>query len=117
VSDEPVTLKEHILALLAQMDLRLTAAILAAKEAVSKAETATEKRFESVNEFRQTLSDQAKNFVSRIEYDALQRQVTELKDRFNTTEGRTSGLSLGWGILLSVITAAGILVTVFLKLN
>ena len=37
---------------------------------MSKAETATEKRFESVNEFRQTLSDQTRSFVSKVEFDA-----------------------------------------------
>lgn len=47
------------------------AALDAADRAVSKAESATEKRFESVNEFRQTLSDQASKFIIRSEFDLV----------------------------------------------
>lgn len=42
-------------------------ALTAAKEATVKAETATEKRLEGVNEFRGQLKDQAANFVTRSE--------------------------------------------------
>ena len=43
------------------------AALDSSKEAVLKAENATEKRFEGVNEFRATLTDQAARFVTRKE--------------------------------------------------
>ena len=46
-------------------------ALIAAEKAVTKAEVATERRFESVNEFRQTLSDQAAKFVTRTEFHAI----------------------------------------------
>jgi hypothetical protein len=42
-------------------------ALEAAKEAVTKAEDATERRFASVNEFRSTLSDQAAQLMPRAE--------------------------------------------------
>ncbi len=45
----------------------VAAALAAAKEAVVKAETAAEKRFDSVNEFRNTLKDQAGTFITRGE--------------------------------------------------
>jgi hypothetical protein len=66
------TLKEHLDAMLAERDKQISLALTAAEKAVTKAEVATEKRFESVNEFRLTLSDQTKTFVSRGElYAAL----------------------------------------------
>ncbi len=45
----------------------VAAALAAAKEAVTKAEVAAEKRFDSVNEFRNTLKDQTGTFVTRNE--------------------------------------------------
>ena len=45
-------------------------ALTEAKAAITKAETATEKRFEAVNEFRSTLSDQARLLMPRAEADS-----------------------------------------------
>ena len=42
-------------------------ALLSAEKAVTKAELAADKRFEAVNEFRQTLSDQTATFMPRTE--------------------------------------------------
>lgn len=123
-SGEHVTILDHVVALLAEMDLRyqqrfdaqgqaLTAALLsaekavqtaltAAEKAVAKAETATEKRFEGVNEFRQALSDQTSTFPSRAELDSLRERVTDLATRMDKTEGRSTGLSEGTKLLLQL---------------
>ena len=45
----------------------VAAALAAAKEAVLKAEVSNDKRFESVNEFRNTLKDQQGTYVTRTE--------------------------------------------------
>lgn len=45
----------------------VAAALAAAKEAVVKQDAASEKRFDSVNEFRNTLKDQTGTFVTRAE--------------------------------------------------
>ena len=52
-------------------------ALASADRAVIKAETAAEKRFEGVNEFRQTLTDQAATFLTRAEAEAHFKSVTE----------------------------------------
>ena len=76
------TLKEYIQQRFTDQDKAVQSALSAAKEAVNKAETAADKRFEAVNEFRQTLSDQTSTFMSRTEYeakyDALQKQLDVL---------------------------------------
>lgn len=46
------------------------ASLAGAEKAVTKAEAAAERRFESVNEFRNSLSDQASRLISRSEADA-----------------------------------------------
>jgi hypothetical protein len=84
-------------------------ALIAAEKAVAKAETANEKRFESVNEFRKTLSDQTASFPSRVELQALADRVSDLATRMDKTEGKSSGLNAGWAYL---IAAAGIVVAV-----
>jgi len=108
MSDELVTLRDHLLALMAEKDKRdeqrfeaqekavrdallaaekaVAAALTTAKEAVAKAETATEKRFESVNEFRSALTDAQTRFatsdaVHSLE-DELDRRLSALRDEY-----------------------------------
>jgi hypothetical protein len=63
------------------------AALASAEKAVEKAGVADEKRFESVNEFRGQLADQALTFMTRSEYQAghqrLQEQVNLLTQQVN----------------------------------
>lgn len=63
-------------------------ALIAAEKAVDKANIANEKRFESVNEFRQTLSDQTATFPSRVEMGALADRVGDLATRVERMETR-----------------------------
>lgn len=49
--------------------------------AVNKAETATERRFEAMNEFRGQLSDQATRFVTREEMAAVEEKMSALVER------------------------------------
>lgn len=58
----------------------LAVALRANEIAIDKAERATEKRFESVNEFRQTLSDQTRTFVDRNTFDSMERNLIEKID-------------------------------------
>src|ERR1700730_3038561 len=55
-------------------------ALASAKEAVAKAEAASEKRFESVNEFRGQLRDQAASFITRDEYSIQLKSITDKLD-------------------------------------
>jgi ElaB/YqjD/DUF883 family membrane-anchored ribosome-binding protein len=47
------------------------AALQSARSATQKAETAAERRFDSVNEFRQTLSNNQATYITRTEVGAL----------------------------------------------
>lgn len=86
-------------------DKAVEAALTSAKEAVLKAEVASEKRFESINEFRATLSDQAQQFAS-------QEKVNDLVSRFDRLEGRTTGLDAGWAKLLGAAVFAAAIVAI-----
>jgi hypothetical protein len=94
---------------------RVGLALAAADKAVSKAEVATEKRFESVNEFRQTLSDQTRSFISKVEFEAVRdtnaARIADLASRLDKTEGKTVGLNAGWIYLLGGLSVAATLVS------
>jgi hypothetical protein len=66
---------------LAAQEKQVAQALLSAQQAVNKAETAAERRFESVNEFRAQLSDQVATFVRReyldSQLDALDRRLAD----------------------------------------
>jgi hypothetical protein len=69
-------------AALVSQEKAVGAALSTAKEAVTKAEAATEKRFESVNEFRAQLADQTATLMPRAEY-VVQHQA--LADKFEVS--------------------------------
>lgn len=99
----------------------ITQAIESAALAVSKAEAANERRFASVNEFRQTLTDQAATFMPRAEYEAQTRadrdRLTEITRRIDRAEGKTSGFDAGWGYLLGAIGAAGAIIAIVISVT
>ncbi len=97
---------DAVTAALTASDKAVQAALASSKEAVTKSEGATEKRFDSVNEFRQTLSDQTKTFVTADKFEGLTSQMQNvianvvpraeneakwgaLTDKFATSQNRT----------------------------
>jgi hypothetical protein len=67
------------------MDEKTGLALTSSEKAVTKAETATEKRFDSVNEFRDTLRDQAALLMPRPETQALFKAYEEKIENIKTT--------------------------------
>lgn len=90
----------------------VAAALAAAKEAVVKAEAASDKRFESVNEFRKTLTDQTGTFIPRTEaevkFKSLEEKVAEVRTFQVQALGRSEGINWLWGLLVG---GGGLLVT------
>lgn len=89
----------------------------ASEKAIQKAEAASEKRFEGVNEFREQLSDQAKDFMPRELADAqlaeLRKQISDLQRGESKTEGRDAGSDKTLGYLIAASTLVlGIVVVV-----
>ena len=96
------TLKELMEVRFADSAIATSAALAAAEKAVNaareaqdrattKAEGSSDKQFASVNEFRATLSDQAKNLMPRAEADvlltALRHDITSLQSRLDVNSG------------------------------
>ncbi len=100
------TLRAHILQMMIEHDRRyeqrfaaqekaVASALGAAERAVAKAETATEKRFEGVNEFRSQLADQAQTFMPRTETEirlgTIETRLTDLQSRADQSSARAVG--------------------------
>ena len=92
----------------AAQEKAVEAALTSAKEAVLKAETASEKRFEGVNEFRATLADQAATLISRAEveqlFKALNEKVDSVTGRMDRLDGRAGGIDASWVKIVGIIT-------------
>jgi hypothetical protein len=123
-----VSLREYLTALIegveqrsqvryANLESKVQAAFDSSQTAIQKAETATEKRFEGVNEFRAALSDQAAHFVTREAMAAMadkfdtqisqyRKDLETLGRRLDVREGQTQGSRLTTGILVTVTTVA-----------
>jgi hypothetical protein len=101
------------------MDEKTSLALTSSEKAVAKAEMATEKRFDSVNEFRGQLKDQAATLVPRAEMDvkfnAIGKDVEELKKATITSAGRSSGFSASWGIAVSIALLSIALIGLILR--
>jgi len=93
-------------ALQAQKELA-TMAMNSADRAVAKAESATEKRFDAVNEFRETLADQQRTLMPRseaeLELKSLHMLVDKLEIRLSEFEARHRGFSGGWGVAVGIV--------------
>ncbi len=108
---------------LEDLDARTTLALAAADKAVTKAETATEKRFEGVNEFRQTLADQANTLLPRSEannrFENLDMEIKRLGREIQSRrdlEDAAARQTKGWFIpmcVIGLVTLANVVVTIF----
>jgi len=113
-----VPLREYVEAMLRQRDKHIDQAIQAAAIATTKAEAATERRFEGVNEFRAALSDLAALQVPRAEFTLALSQInSKIEDLKIATDTKISdlrgsnraGASALWGY---IVGAGGFLSTI-----
>ena len=87
-------------------------ALEAANAAVRKAEMAAERRFEGVNEFRNTLADQQRTLIPRAEVEVLvsglNKEIEGLKVRIAAAEQQKQG---GKDLWVWLIAAVGLIAT------
>ncbi len=95
--------------------------MIAAKEAVQKAENAAEKRFDSVNEFRNTLRDQQLLLMTRAEGDAkfrdTERRLSEITENLNRRASEQKGAGDLWSIIVAGVGFLMMLIGGYVALN
>jgi hypothetical protein len=113
-------MEETIKTRLTEIELRHQQRWEATEKAILKAETASEKRFESVNEFRATLADQQRTFMPRAEVevmrDAMGERVGTMKEQLERLLAERRGVGAGWGYAAGVVGLIVSLLMVGLRL-
>jgi len=88
-------------------------ALEASDRAITKAELASEKRFDAVNEFRSTLADQQRTLMPRTECEIMFRNLGERIEKLAQSDvmraGQKSGFAEGWGFAAG---AVGIIIAI-----
>lgn len=121
------TLRIHLLTIIESLAEVTNERFTAQKEAVDRALVETNHRFESVNEFRGQLTDNAATFVTRneaqLQYNELSKRIDSNSDKTNQVssrldriEGSGSGLKQGWGYLVGGIGALAVIITAVIEL-
>lgn len=88
-----------------------------AKEAVTKAETANSKRFDSFNEFNQRMNDLSATYLSRETYGAsqagIENRLRALENSKNIGTGRSA---ISEPLLMFLVASAGGLLSFFIQM-
>lgn len=131
---DDVSLKEHILALMAEQrravdaalasqDKLTSAALAASNLATEKAETTAEKWRVNANEWRGAMDDRETKFVSievhKSDMDGLRKEVTNMKEWISERKGGDAGIKSTWGwvagglaALMAVVTIASTVIVI-----
>jgi hypothetical protein len=111
-----ISLREYVDIRFNDQEKAVNAALQAAERAVTKAEIASEKRFDSVNEFRAALSDSARLLMPRAEAEqrmgAIEKLVYDIKTKIDAKEDKTAGLSQGLLMIISIISVLSTVIMV-----
>ncbi len=125
------TLRDHVEALLDAADKRYEQRFDAAENAVAKADAASEKRFDGVNEFRAALADQTASLIPRAEAETrltvlneklselgieMRAAVGTLRESQTNSAGRDHGISQSWLVLLGAMGVAGVATDILTRL-
>jgi hypothetical protein len=96
-----------------------SAALASADKAVDKAEQGAEKWRESANEWRGAMSDRERTFITRAEFDQMNKSMKESIDRLessvNTMSGNKAGRTETWAFLFGAIGIAFGAIAAFLR--
>jgi len=113
------TLYIHVMEISKAAKEGVNAAMASAEKAILKAETATEKRFDSVNDFRQAMRDQQETFANKSETNMRLEDLAKRLDRVTTGMELSAGKSAGISTVILVgawlVTTAIALLAIFLR--
>jgi hypothetical protein len=128
---EDIPLLQHLMTVMDERDLRyqqrfeaqelaMLTSLRVARDAVAKAEAATNERLALLNEFRGQAEQQAKEYpraeTVNARFLALEKDHGALSARIERGEGRSGGLTAGWGYLVGsltlVLALAGVIVAI-----
>jgi hypothetical protein len=109
VSDD-VSLRDYFDRIMTERDLRYQQRFDSQEKALEKAMRSSESRLDGMNEFRESLSDAQKTYITRTEAMAVitrnEQDIKAVTDRINISAGRGAGMKDGYGWLIGIIAIA-----------
>jgi hypothetical protein len=120
--DEKIdALERHLITKIDAVARAATLANQVAERAIMKAEIATEKRLEGLNELRGVVSDYQRTLMPRVEanqrFDSIDAQIDKLEKAVSDQTAHKAGLASGWAYLIAAVGLlggiAGIVIAVF----
>lgn len=109
-----VSLKEYVEVVAHALEKNFNSRLEQMDRAVTKAENATEKRFEGVNEFRGALQDLTRTFMPRKEIESMFSSLIEKTDSNTKELEKTKNIKQGgnvvWAYVLSGVSLMAALV-------
>lgn len=112
------TIREHLNAVIREKDAQYQDRFDSMERAVAKAEVASEKRFDSVNEFRSTLADQQRTLMPRTEtevkFGSVYERLSKLEEIESARHAGGLGVKSGWGWAVAVVALVGATLAILL---
>lgn len=104
------SLRDYVDMRLSELEKRLADRFAAHDLAMNKAEADVRERLASMNQFRNALSDQAKNFVTRAEHDRLDLAIQSLRIEKANMDGRIAMFAVAVSVVVSFVMSGVLLV-------
>jgi ribosome-associated translation inhibitor RaiA len=115
---EVKALDRHLTAEIGRVAEAARLAVNESKAAVTKAETATERRLEALNELRSIVADYQTNLLPRQEantrFTAIDAAISKLEKAVEKTTGVGVGLSTAGQILLGGVAILAVIASIYL---
>jgi hypothetical protein len=116
VSDE-VSLRDYIDRVMVERDIRYQQRFESQEKALEEAKRSSEKRLDGMNEFRGSLNDAQKTYITRTEAMSIitrnEQDIKAVTDRVNIQQGHGTGLKDGWGWIIGLLGIAMAAVALF----
>jgi hypothetical protein len=125
---EQVTLRDYFDSRIKALEKSIKVASKTAERAVIKADAATEKRFDGVNEFRASLADSARLTMPRTEceglihaldarIDTIQSKIDQLGLRLNSRDDLGQGRKDVWAYIIAALGVLSALVMAIINVK
>jgi polyhydroxyalkanoate synthesis regulator phasin len=97
---------EHLRDVIDERDKRYEQRFQASEKALAEAKTSIDSRLDLLNELRGGVATKPEIEALEKIIDALRGQVADLRDRLGNRDGRSAGMTAGWGILVGAVLLA-----------
>ena len=97
-----VSLRDFLCNKISNLDQKMELTFKLNQSAIDKAESSMNARLESMNEFRDTLRDQNKTFITKSEHEYLEKQIVDLQLSKAELAGKATQSSVNISYIIAI---------------